>query len=257
MLTHILHFLSPLGYPVGFLWLVMVASTLFLLKRRNKLGAGLLGGLVILLWGMGTRGLTDGLIASLESPYVRGGVADLPKCDAVVMLGGGYRLSTRDPLGIDVSDAGDRLLTAFELMRQKKAPSLVLGGSLSEAGLRGHTNALHNVFLAWGASPEAMFDLGLCMNTHDEALHLGELMRRQGWHRVLLVTSAYHMKRSEATFQKVGVEVIPVACDFQRSGVASTSESFKPFPGTGGLQQLELYLHEKIGWWIYRWRGWI
>jgi uncharacterized SAM-binding protein YcdF (DUF218 family) len=99
--------------------------------------------------------------------------------------------------------------------------------------------------------------LGICANTHDEALQFRKLKEAEGWQKVLLVTSALHMRRAEAVFRKQGVDVTPVACDFQVHGVLGAPGFPSPFPRQHRLDLLSLYLHEQIGWWVYKWRGWI
>ena len=94
-------------------------------------------------------------------------------------------------------------------------------------------------------------------NTHDEALRFKELSAQRGWHKVILVTSALHVPRAVAVFAAQGIAVVPVACDFQTYGVPSTQGDFSPFPRQGRFYLLSLYLHEKIGWWVYRARGWV
>lgn len=76
--------------------------------------------------------------------------------------------------------------------------------------------------------------------------------------RILLVTSAYHLRRAEAVFRKAGMDVIPVACDFV-AGLAELESKplFNPIPRPGGFDKMQLYMHEVIGWWVYRWRGWV
>jgi hypothetical protein len=56
-------------------------------------------------------------------------------------------------------------------------------------------------------------------------------------------------------FKRQGIEVTPVAADFQALGVPK--DPFSPFPRQHRLFLLALYLHEKIGWWVYRTRGWV
>ena len=80
---------------------------------------------------------------------------------------------------------------------------------------------------------------------------------------MLLVTSAFHMPRSLATFrQRSGLTVIPLACDYQ----LPTRELYgKPTPGSVALglmpdaQALSLSsmaLKEHLGLAIYRLKGW-
>ena len=95
------------------------------------------------------------------------------------------------------------------------------------------------------------------MHTRDEALRTQALAEAQGWHRIILVTSAGHMRRSEAVFRKLGLEVIPFACDFAGVAGVANSSTLKPAPSVGGFLHLEAYLHEVVGWWVYRWRGWL
>lgn len=53
--------------------------------------------------------------------------------------------------------------------------------------------------------------LGGVLNTREEAERSRELVERRGWKWVLLVTSAFHMGRAEATFRRAGVPVHPRA----------------------------------------------
>ena len=84
------------------------------------------------------------------------------------------------------------------------------------------------------------------------------LAREQGWRRVLLVTTASHLRRSEAAFRKAGVEIIAVACDFD--GLDALDESaqlWKVIPEGTLLTWFQTWFHEVAGWWWYRARGWV
>lgn len=109
---------------------------------------------------------------------------------------------------------------------------------------------------SWGLVSGTVTNLGICINTHDEAVAFSKLSQDQGWMKVMLVTSALHMRRSVALFKKQGIEVTAVAADFQVQGV-SQDLPFSPFPRQHRLNLLVLYMHEKIGWWVYRARGWV
>jgi uncharacterized SAM-binding protein YcdF (DUF218 family) len=65
------------------------------------------------------------------------------------------------------------------------------------------------------------------------------------------------MRRAEATFRGAGLEVVPFACDF--AGMAALPWRWEDTltPSVLGFQQLDGYLHEVIGMWVYRWRGWL
>jgi hypothetical protein len=65
------------------------------------------------------------------------------------------------------------------------------------------------------------------------------------------------MKRAEATMRKLNGEVATVACDFRVYGVKQEPWKSFPFPQTDRFKLLHEYLHEVVGGWVYRWRGWI
>ena len=51
-------------------------------------------------------------------------------------------------------------------------------------------------------------------NTYEDALYSSQMLKEKGITQVLLVTSAMHMPRSVALFEKQGFEVIPLPVDF-------------------------------------------
>jgi uncharacterized SAM-binding protein YcdF (DUF218 family) len=179
--------------------------------------------------------------------------------DVVVALGGGYYLSEHDMFGFALDTGGSRVLTALELVRRGKAKALVLGGSVPLTGKPGvaASSLVQEWVLASGMTTVAVTNLGLCANTHDEALRFKELSAQRGWRKVILVTSALHIPRSVAVFAAQGIAVVPVACDFQAYGVPPVQGGFSPFPRQIRFHHLALYLHEKIGWWVYRAKGWV
>jgi uncharacterized SAM-binding protein YcdF (DUF218 family) len=250
--------LGPLVEPVGLLWLASLGATVYLIQRRHYRGALFPAAVTILLWGMAGTPLAAWLMAPLERPYAPVRLAQLPACDAVVSLGGGVRPSRSDPLGFDCTSAADRFFLSLELVRMRKAPALVLGGGHARVGPYGAVEVpLTQEWLkAWGLNA-AVFELGTCANTRVEAERFLALAQQQRWQRVLLVTSAWHMKRAQALFSRAGVAVVPVACDFRGLRTAEGGESQYRFLRSERLEDLGYYLHEQLGALVYRWRGWI
>jgi uncharacterized SAM-binding protein YcdF (DUF218 family) len=247
------HFLDPLA-AIWFLMVLILAGSLW---RRRWRSAVSLGVPVVLISLLGSSPLVDLLVTHSERPYLRSDVAHLPPADAVVALGSGSAESLHSLLGFRMSNAGmERYLTAVELARDAKARVVVLGGDEVSTLHSGQSQMVpvQNWIQEWQLAPGVVTNLGICANSHDEALHYAQLAAANKWKRTLLVTSALHMKRAEAAFGKQGVMVVPIGCDFHENG--------KPFrwvlfPSQDRFVLWSLYLHEKIGWWVYRWRGWI
>jgi uncharacterized SAM-binding protein YcdF (DUF218 family) len=246
----------------------MVIGVVWLAWRRQWRSALWLGIPTTLIWLVGSTPLAAALVEREErrcqGPREHGLSSDghldpkIEQPDVVVMLSSGYYASDRDLYGFALSDAGSRILTALELARLGKVKALVLGGSVPISGRPGAVAPalLEDWVRSWALVSAAVTNLGICMDTHDEATRFRKLKDDCGWKKVILVTSALHIRRSEALFRKQGIEVVPVACDFQVHGVPDYL-GFRPFPQWQGFKLLSLYLHEKIGWWVYRARGWI
>jgi uncharacterized SAM-binding protein YcdF (DUF218 family) len=259
----------------------MFAGVCWLVARRRWRSAIWLGIPTFLVFLFGSTPLAETIVAGVEAGAAgghlteanagngggaRSGDGKLRKEDGeggtvVLVLGGGYYVSDRDPYGFALCDGGTRVLTALELLRVEKASALVLGGGLPVPGRPDVTapSLLESWVVSWGLARTAgvVTNLGICMNTHDEAVQFRKLEKAYDWRTVLLVTSALHMPRSVALFKKQGIEVVPVACDFKVYGVPGARLSFSFFPSQSRFQLLGLYLHEKIGWWVYRVRGWV
>jgi uncharacterized SAM-binding protein YcdF (DUF218 family) len=250
--------------PLGAIWLLMALGVCWLCWKRQWRSVFWLGLPTLLIFLVGSTPLSDTVVAQAERPYAPAGrlaavSSQWPAADAVVALGGGFYPSDHDAFGIAMAGAGSRVLTAVELARLGKAKALVVGGSVPVPGRPGAlTTALVQDWLqTWRVAGVAVTNLGVCADTHDEAVAFKRLKEQHGWQRVILVTSALHMPRAEAVFRKQGVPVVPVACDFQAHGVPPVAGFGSPFPRQDRFYRLALYLHEQIGWLVYRWRGWV
>ena len=62
------------------------------------------------------------------------------------------------------------------------------------------------------------------------------------------------MPRALAEFRLAGVEAVPAPTDFEV--VDEPSRSFNWLPSAAALMSSTHAIHEYIGLWVYRWRGW-
>ena len=259
MIDYLLHQVLALLAPVGLLWGALLVLTALLWRRRLRGFAVATGTLAVFITIIGSTGVPGSLLGSLERPYAGVKIADLPAADAVVLLGGGAGGSRYEVGGVHLSFAGDRLVMAAEMMRLGKAPVLLLGGNAGtlDGRLVLESEITKGLLARWGVTAEAMIPLGGNADTHDEATDVRALATERGWHRVLLVTSANHMRRAAATVRHMGVEVVPVPCNFLTS-VGTGETPFVPgVPGSDGFVKMGVWLHEEIGWLVYWRRGWL
>jgi uncharacterized SAM-binding protein YcdF (DUF218 family) len=246
--------------PVGLAWIVFTVLTLLPLRQRRWRAALLPGGAWLLLTLTAALPVPHLLLASLEDDWPLVDLAAFPECDAIVVLGGGLEPSMREPSGMHLKGGADRLFTALTLARQGKGKRLIIGGGIFQ------TEDGHNVseadgakewLKAWSLTTVPVESLGGCADTHDEAIKVAALSKENGWQRVALVTSAFHMTRTHAVFAKAGVPVLPVPCNYESAPLRGRPLRWIGVPNATHLLHFECWLHEIVGWYAYRLRGWI
>jgi len=255
VLYSILHFFEPLLRPVAFVWLLTVIGAGVLIWKKQKLGAIILGGISLIMWLLGTN-IPKKMFNRLEKPYLEFNANELPQGDAMILLGGGHVPSRYDYAGFNLNDAGDRITSAILFARKTRVPVLVLGGAPYRMG--GKKRNMADLLVDWVQEqlPETeIVVMGITANTYDEALEVREMAGERGWQDIIVVTSAYHMQRTEGCFNKVGVPIIPAPCDFQTRG--DDPGGWNPFPKERGYDYASRYIHEKVGWLVYRMKGWV
>ena len=124
----LIRYFSPLGELMGLVWLFQLLAAALLFWKRRWWGAMALTTMAGVLMLIGSTSLPKSLVASLERPYARSSFNEVPVCEAVVVLGGGQIFSSYDVFGFKLTDGGERIITALELMHQHKGRALVLGG---------------------------------------------------------------------------------------------------------------------------------
>lgn len=245
--------------PVGLVWCAVLALALALAWKRHWRFATAAAGIAAFLQLIGGTPFSEWLLDSLERPYAGVKFAELPACDAIVQLGGAVDVVPREVGHIHLTFAGDRLVMALELARLGKAPVLCLGGGFAPPGSpHGHeADVVKAAIVERGLTGVEVVSLGGSFDTHHEAVHARALARERGWRRILLVTSAAHMRRAAATFRHAGLEVVPAPCNFLTTPDAPLRPRTLRLPAWPGFFRTSVWLHETVGWYEYRRRGWL
>ena len=242
-------------HPVAIIWLILIAMCGWQLYKRQHRWAAINGGMVLFLFLFGSTTISSKLIGTLEKPYIGVTIDGNSTADAVVVLGGYTSGGDEELTGIDASGGFDRILTGIELVRAGKASRLYVGGGwfkTSDSRQSEHS-VIEPWIMRWDLTDVPIDSLGDAGNTYDESQAVKKLMNKNGWSKIILVTTAGHMPRARAVFESSGVKVIPVGCDFKSIPRAK----LKVFPSRGQLESLHIFLKEKVGWIYYRSKGWI
>ncbi|MCB1679664.1 MAG: YdcF family protein [Halioglobus sp.] len=241
-------------YPLSQALLLCLAGLLLLLLRRERAAfvAGLLG--VGWLYLCSTALVADLLMAQLERAYPPRALALTPSADAIVLLGGGVRGATHGDALADLNPQADRLVYATALYQAGRAPVILATGG-NRPGARPEAEMTRDILRVMGVPDAAILLETRSRDTHDNAVYSAALLRARDMRRVLLVTSAFHMRRAQALFEAQGLEVIPAPTDYQRLAVPPAVPPW--LPGVENLARSTHALHELLGYRVYRCRGWL
>jgi uncharacterized SAM-binding protein YcdF (DUF218 family) len=91
-------------------------------------------------------------------------------------------------------------------------------------------------------------------NTHENAVLTGKMLSSRGIERIILVTSAWHMRRAEAAFQQLGIEIIPAPTDFE--AVPRPMSLRRLLPDATALLYSTKAIKEYLGLLFYKLVGW-
>lgn len=208
--------LTALALPPGGL-LVLAALGLLLAWRNWRSGPWLGGGALLALWLLATPAVSDRLRLSLESRFPPQDPAVLPTADAIVVLGGGLNPPHRRNPVPDLGRAADRYWHAFRLWRAGRAPEILIsGGALPWTdAAASEAEAALVLLVDFGLPAKRVLLEPGSLNTRQNAELSATILRGRGGNRILLVTSALHMRRALSQFERTGLEVIPAATDYE------------------------------------------
>jgi len=250
-------------YPIGLSCLLLVVALIRLWKfpRQAALCIGL--ALVILLVS-GNGPIATRLVQSLEWQHLP--PEEMPRAEAIVVLGGAMRPHIYPRPWVDVQDSGDRVIHGARLYNEGKAPRIIFSGGHIDWKGTGDSESQDMVALAeaLGVPRTAMLEDKTSLNTYENAVNVKKILEEEGINRILLVTSAIHMPRSLKIFEKQGIETIPAPTDFlvsekELNEPTETTQAaiLNALPQSWAIEQVTRVIKEYIGMVVYRLRGWL
>ena len=264
MFVYLSKLIPLLIYPLG--TVTMIIILVLIIEKRNRFPRGLLIVGLALLWLASNRFVSYGLARSLEWRNLPGEA--MPRAEVIVLLGGGTEPGEPPRPMAEVNAAGDRVLYTAKLYQQGAAP-LILASGGNVGFVPEHTSTpaddMTELLLLIGVPREAIVLQPKSQNTYEDALYSAELLADMAVNEVILVTSAMHMPRSRALFEKQGISVIPAPTDFTITE-QNWRRTFNPTVGEGlillmpnasALNLTTNVIKEYLGMFVYSLRGWM
>ena len=211
---------------------------------------------LLVLLTQGWEPLPDALLRHLEDPYSRTPSAqELQAFEGVVVLGGAlepsYVWEGRSQVALNGS--AERMVVPLALLRQNPDLRLLFTGGEGDLLGQGLSEAARaQIFYgSLGLPPERLLVEDRSRTTYENAAFSARLAGVDAAKPWLLVTSAWHMRRALATFQKAGWNVTPYAVDFTTGSHTPWTE----YSLVRGSRKWALLLHELLGLLAYRLSG--
>jgi uncharacterized SAM-binding protein YcdF (DUF218 family) len=248
--------LALITQPLVWVVLVLLAACAALLLRRVRGGLRLvllaLGLLAFTAW----QALPNFLLHQLESRYAEiAPGANLQGYTGVIVLGGATASGRvqQDHQQPQMNDAAERMTAPVAMLRSNPHLRVLYTGG--EGSLRGigptEAERAGKFFNTMGVPTSQVQYEDQSRNTYENAVLTAKLPGVNPKERWLLVTSAWHMPRSMATFAKAGWNVTAYPVDY-RTGQTS---DWLDFNLAGGASSWETALHELVGLLAYRLTG--
>jgi uncharacterized SAM-binding protein YcdF (DUF218 family) len=245
-------FLSPLT------WSMLAVAVVFALvarrSERKRLQLGLMAGAVLNLYVFSLANVSNRLERSLE---------DLPSTmqegvvyDAVVLMGGVVEVYAEQPEGRrSFNNNVERMLATYDVLRSGQANvAIISGGHTDQGRLEARESPIIAAQLVdWGIEPSRIIVDALARNTHENAVNVTKIVREHGWQKVLIVTSAFHMRRSVECFTAEGLSVDTLVVDRRSADPATLPIQW--LPRADALAESTDAMREWFGRWVYRARG--
>jgi uncharacterized SAM-binding protein YcdF (DUF218 family) len=221
--------------------------------------------LLALLWiaVWSTPVFSDWIRHSLERRYPPNSMEALPRADVIVVLGGGVEPAFPPRLQPDLGAAADRVWYGARLYHAGKAPRVLVSGGMlpwKSEGSLSEAASMQQFLRALGVPAEAIRLESGSTTTRENALETARLLAAEAVEiprpaRVILVTSALHMRRALASFRAVGIDAVPASTDHEVVDDGPLTP-LDLLPAADALEASSRALKEYLGLWVYRRRGW-
>ena len=181
--------------------------------------------------------LVDGRVPLVET---------FPEADAIVLLGGSMGIDTNLNQYAEMWTSADRVWQAARLYKARKSTRIIATGDYAVDSTLG-------LLLDFGITKEDVCFID-ARNTEEEAKGIREMLERNGVRnsstarsKILLVTSAWHMKRARMMFEKYApdVEVVCAPADFENT--MTVKRSFSIVPDVNVFTLNSVAFHEWVG----------
>lgn len=195
--------------------------------------------------------VSDSIGYSLEKKFPPQHLNQIPKADAILLLGGSV-LSLKEDIPYPECDtAVDRVVMAARLYHAGKAPIIIPSGEQSYYAEKPLLEAMKVPATAIVCESKAR-------DTAENAKLTLEMLEKRGCKSALLISSSWHLTRAQMLYEGSTIIITPVGCDYE-STIALKESGVRPLwmkvPSPKALHNSCRYLKEYLGILFYSLKG--
>jgi uncharacterized SAM-binding protein YcdF (DUF218 family) len=245
----LMHMLLPSVWVFALLLVALFVKN----SRVKKISLGIA---LLLFWLFSNEWLASRAYLWWEEPVYPISKIKEPYDVAIIM--GGFTDAAKEPRDrVYLSKAVDRMMHAVQLYRMGKVKKLLPSGG---SGIPGFTAALEadmirqSMLICLVDSTDILVE-NRARNTFENALFSSEIIRKKFKNpRILVFTSAFHCRRTRATFQKTGLKVDMFPVDFRYNDPGLNVEKLL-IPSDNAWSMWSILIHEISGYLVYKFMG--
>lgn len=239
--------------PLGIILILII----MIIRTKNRTKAKKLGVFTICLtYIFSCPAVVNQVLNAWEVPQKS--IEQIAKTNVGVLLTGGL-LNADVPYNenLHLHYAGDRLWQTLQLYRKGKIQNIIItGGDISILSKKKITeiDLARDFLIANGVPSEHIILEKRARNTHENAAYTKEIIKAKFSDKpVVLITSAFHMKRALACFRKEGIDCQTYPSHIMANHASIDLTDLLPNSGTFGLS--ETIAKEIIGLLVYKVTG--
>ena len=229
--------------PLILLFLSILLGTYF--KKKKVIYSSL-----VLFYIISTPFFSEIFLKVVEGQYNKLEIEKINEVDAIVVLGGSVRINEiKNKYNIEWGDA-DRFFGGLKLYKEKKSKQIVFTGGKMPYNLTklSEGDILKKYAIEYGINAEDILVTKDVLNTLEESEAVHELLGENK--SIILVTSAFHMKRAKKIFQQKGFNVTAYKVDYKTAPRVKLN-FINLIPSASSLSKTEIGFREILGRFYY------
>lgn len=239
-----------------FLWIMGLLLWALFTKKQNR-RKFLLVAMFCLTYLLSNRFLCEEVYRKWEYPATNPDSIS-QAYDLGIVLGGFASFDTTRQM-IRFHESSDRLWHAIYLYKTGKVKKLLITGGSGKLLHQKETEAdrVYNFLLKIGIPEKDMLIDAKSRNTRENAVETLKLVNKSNPNaRCLLITSAFHMRRSIGCFKKVHLDITPFSTDF-KAGKRIWDPDNLLLPQPNAIGDWGVLIREYVGYLTYKVAGYI